>query len=67
MSTFRALRHRNFRLFWTGQLFSLTGTWMQNIAQGWLVQRIVRQEMGDANLSLYLGIVAARASPPQLR
>ncbi|MHB9025287.1 MAG: MFS transporter, partial [Armatimonadota bacterium] len=46
--------------------FSLTGTWMQNIAQGWLVQRIVRQEMGDANLSLYLGIVAARASAPML-
>jgi MFS family permease len=34
---FRALRHRNFRLFWFGQLISLVGTWMQNIAQAWLV------------------------------
>ncbi len=32
-----ALRHRDFRLFLTGQLVSLTGTWMQNIAQAWLV------------------------------
>jgi MFS family permease len=33
----RALRHRNFRLFWSGQLISLVGTWMQQVAQGWLV------------------------------
>jgi len=32
--TFSALRHRNFRLFFFGQLVSLTGTWMQNTAQG---------------------------------
>lgn len=32
-----ALRHRNFRLFWIGQCFSLVGTWMQNMAQSWLV------------------------------
>ena len=31
--TFQALRHRNFRLFWFGQLISLSGTWMQSIAQ----------------------------------
>jgi MFS family permease len=36
----RALRHRNFQLFFTGQLISLTGTWMQNIAQAWLVYRL---------------------------
>ncbi len=35
--TFRALRHRNYRLFYTGQAISLTGTWMQTIAQSWLV------------------------------
>jgi len=35
--TFRALRHRNYRLFYTGQAISLTGTWMQTIAQAWLV------------------------------
>ncbi len=36
----RALRHRNFQLFFSGQLISLTGTWMQNIAQAWLVYRL---------------------------
>jgi len=35
--TFRALRHRNYRLFYTGQAISLTGTWMQTVAQSWLV------------------------------
>jgi len=34
---FRALRHRNFRLFWSGAFLSNTGTWMQAVAQGWLV------------------------------
>ncbi|HUP04432.1 MAG TPA: MFS transporter [Bryobacteraceae bacterium] len=38
--TLRALRHRNFRLFFGGQLISLVGTWMQNIAQAWLVYRM---------------------------
>ncbi len=36
----RALRHRNFRLFATGQSISLIGTWMQSIAQSWLVYRL---------------------------
>src|SRR5437867_12048217 len=36
----RALRHRNFQLFFSGQLISLIGTWMQNIAQAWLVYRL---------------------------
>ena len=36
--TFRSLRrHRNYRIFFTGQLVSLAGTWMQNIALAWLV------------------------------
>jgi len=35
--TFAALRVRNYRLYWAGQAVSLTGTWMQNTAQGWLV------------------------------
>jgi hypothetical protein len=34
---FRALLHRNFRLFVIGQIVSLVGTWMQNVAQAWLV------------------------------
>lgn len=49
--TFRALQHRNYRLFWTGQLVSLTGTWMQSIAQGWLVYLLTKS-------ALNLGIVS---------
>jgi MFS family permease len=37
---FSALRHRNFRLYWSGQLISLIGTWMQSVAQGWLMHRL---------------------------
>src|SRR5204863_325005 len=43
--TFRALRHRNFRLFITGQIVSLVGTWMQNVAQSWLVYRLTHSEL----------------------
>lgn len=39
---FRALRHRNFRLFISGQLISVVGTWMQTVAQSWLVYRLTR-------------------------
>ncbi len=49
--TFRALRHRNFRLFFTGQGLSLIGTWLQQVAMGWLVYRLT----GSAWL---LGVVA---------
>lgn len=38
--TFRALRHRNYRLFFFGQLVSYIGTWMQRIALQWLVYRL---------------------------
>ncbi len=50
-SAVRALRHRNFQLFFSGQLISLVGTWMQNIAQDWLVYRLTGS-------SLLLGVVA---------
>src|SRR3954453_10230057 len=43
--TFRALRHRNFRLFIFGQVISLVGTWMQNAAQSWLVFRLTHSEL----------------------
>ena len=43
--TFRALRHRNFRLFISGQIISLVGTWMQNVAQSWLVYRLTHSEL----------------------
>jgi MFS family permease len=43
--TFRALRHRNFRLFIAGQVVSLVGTWMQNVAQSWLVYRLTHSAL----------------------
>src|SRR5215510_10044893 len=43
--TFRALRHRNFRLFISGQVISLVGTWMQNAAESWLVFRLTHSEL----------------------
>ena len=39
-STLRALKHRNFQLFFGGQLISVTGTWMQAVALSWLVYRL---------------------------
>jgi MFS family permease len=36
----RALRHRDFQLFFSGQLISLVGTWMQSVAQAWLVYKM---------------------------
>ena len=39
-ATFRAMRHRNFQLFFSGQMISLIGTWMQSVAQAWLVYRM---------------------------
>lgn len=54
---FRALRHRHFRLFWVGQWVSVTGTWMQTMAQSWLVYRLT-----DSPLTLGL-LTAARFGP----
>ena len=39
-TTFRALKHRNFQLFFAGQFISLIGTWMQNVARSWLVYQL---------------------------
>ncbi len=58
-STFAALRHRNFRLFFVGQLVSLAGSWMQNTAQGWLVYQLTGSKV-------LLGTVAAVGSLPML-
>jgi MFS family permease len=55
----RALRHRDFRLFWTGNFLSNIGTWMQNIAQGWLVLQLT-------NSAFWLGLVGFAASFPIL-
>ncbi|HEY1405022.1 MAG TPA: MFS transporter, partial [Spirochaetota bacterium] len=37
---FRALAHRNFKLYFAGQGFSLIGTWMQAVAMGWFLYRV---------------------------
>ena len=56
-ATLRALRHRNFQLFFSGQLISLIGTWMQTIAQAWLVYRLTGS-------SLLLGAVGFASQFP---
>ena len=43
LNPFRALRHRNFLLFWSGQTLSLIGTWMQSMAEGWLAFELTRK------------------------
>ncbi len=53
----RALNHRAYRLFWIGQLVSLTGSWMQSAAQQWLVYRLTGS-------SLRLGVVMMAATLP---
>jgi MFS family permease len=55
----RALRNRNFRLFWSGNFLSNIGTWMQNVAQGWLVLTLT----GSA---FWLGVVGFAGSIPFL-
>ena len=57
--TFRALRHRNYRLFFWGQLVSLVGTWMQQTAMSWFVYQIT-------NSKFLLGLVAAVGSAPMV-
>ncbi|HZC06640.1 MAG TPA: MFS transporter, partial [Ktedonobacterales bacterium] len=52
---FRSLRQRNFRLFWFGQMISLVGTYMQAIAQAWLVLQLTHS-------ALQIGIVGALQS-----
>jgi len=74
---FRALAHRNFRLFWVGQLVSLIGTWMQSVAQGWLMHRLTGSAfmlglLGFAQflpvmfLTLWAGVVADRMDKRRL-
>ncbi len=58
-ASMRAFRHRNYRLFFIGQLTSLVGTWMQTVAQAWLVYRLT----GSATL---LGLVGFASQFPIL-
>src|SRR5215469_6755424 len=53
----RSLRHRNFRLFFSGQLISLIGTWMDTIAEAWLVYRLTHS-------SLLLGVAGFASQIP---
>jgi predicted MFS family arabinose efflux permease len=59
IDTFRALQHRNFRLYLFGQLVSLAGTWMQIVAQGWLVYELSGSEA-------MLGLVGFASAIPAL-
>jgi MFS family permease len=70
-SRFGALRYRNFRIFFFGQAVSLTGTWMQTVAQGWLVLSLTDSpfyvgltsalgSLGVLLFTLYAGVVADR-------
>jgi MFS family permease len=54
---FRAFRHYNYRLFFSGQLISLIGTWMQQVAQAWLVLQLTHDP-------LWLGLVAVAQFGP---
>jgi MFS family permease len=58
-TTFAALRHRNFRLFYVGQTVSLLGSWMQSVALSWLVLMLT-------NSAFYLGMVSALQAFPIL-
>ncbi len=56
---FSALYTRDFRLFWFGQIISLSGTWMHSVAQSWLVYSMTKSP-------LYLGLIASLSSLPIL-
>jgi len=55
----RAFRHRDFRLYFTGQLISLIGSWMQSVAQGWLMHRLT-------NSAFMLGLLSFAQFAPVL-
>jgi MFS family permease len=57
MYAFRALRHRDYTLYFSGQLVSWVGTWMQSVAMAWMVHRITGQPA-------WLGIVAFATQAP---
>lgn len=55
----RSFKHRNFRLFYLGQFVSLSGTWMQSLAQAWLIYRLT-------NSGFMLGLASAATLLPSL-
>lgn len=54
----RPLKHRDFRLMWFGALFSFTGSWIQNVAQGWLVYHLT----GDVRMLALLTLFSSAPS-----
>jgi MFS family permease len=62
-TTFRSLRIRNYRLYFIGQIVSVSGTWMQSVAQAWLVVRYLAPP-GEAGVDL--GITIALQFVPML-
>ena len=69
--TFRAMRNRNYRLYYFGQMISLSGTWMQTIAQAWLVLQITDSKVALGTVTmlqflpitvfvLFAGVIADR-------
>ncbi len=73
----RAFSHRNYRLYWFGQLISLTGTWMQSTAQQWLVYRLTGSPLALGTVmfmgslpamlfSLFAGVLVDRADKRRL-
>jgi MFS family permease len=76
-STVRAMRVRNYRLYWFGQLISLSGTWMQRVAQSWLVLQLTDSPLALGTvtalqflpislLSLFGGVLADRVPKRRL-
>src|SRR5713226_416702 len=59
LRAFTSLRQRNFRLFWSGQIISLMGTYMQTIGQAWLVLELTHS-------AWQLGLVGALQALPVL-
>lgn len=57
--TFRALRNRNYRLFFSGQCISVTGTWIQQVAINWLVYSLTKS-------ALLMGVIMFAGSIPSL-
>lgn len=75
--TFRAMRVRNYRLYWFGQLISISGTWMQTTAQAWVVYSLTNSPLALGTvtalqflpitlLTLFGGVIADRAPKRQL-
>src|SRR3989344_8622078 len=58
-SAFPALKYRNYKLYFTGQLISLIGTWLQIVAQGWLVLTLTHS-------AFWIGTIAALSTLPIL-